>query len=323
MATYFHGNSEIQADGLQTLILMNPAYVGYSDAPPPPLPHPNFVFLNSAATSLAPSNLPHAAPPQTQQFVSIPSSASSGLSPPSVQVHHDIQGLPGFIQRPHYNLWTSIDTTAAARDTPRSQQGLSLSLSSQQPTSGYGSYGNDREVPPPQHATAISPVSDDVRISGGSSSSGISNGVSGMHGVILSSKYLKAAQQLLDEVVNVGSGINKNETPLKKSSNEATKTSMGEGLIGGGETSSTKRSAAELSTAERQEIQMKKAKLLNMLDEVFRTNHSPIFDYGGRLKKIYGNFEMGLYQLMDHQMPFYKKSMRGNCVRVSVRCSFH
>lgn len=84
-----------------------------------------------------------------------------------------------------------------------------------------------------------------------------------MHGVILSSKYLKAAQQLLDEVVNVGNGI-KTETPSKKSSSEATKT-LGEGLIGG--ETSTKRSA-DLSTAERQEIQMKKAKLLNMLDEV-------------------------------------------------------
>ncbi|RVW27103.1 hypothetical protein VitviT2T_011715 [Vitis vinifera] len=268
MATYFHGNSEIQADGLQTLILMNPAYVGYSDAPPPPPLHPNFVFLNSAAASLAPSNLSHAPPPQTQQFVSIPlsataPSASSDPSPPSVHAHHEIPGLPGFIQRPHYNLWSSIDTTAAARDTPRSQQGLSLSLSSQQPPA-YGSYGNEREVPP-QHATAISPVSDDMRISGASSSSasGISNGVSGMHGVILSSKYLKAAQQLLDEVVNVGNGI-KTETPSKKSSSEATKT-LGEGLIGG--ETSTKRSA-DLSTAERQEIQMKKAKLLNMLDEV-------------------------------------------------------
>ncbi len=89
-----------------------------------------------------------------------------------------------------------------------------------------------------------------------------------MHGVIVSSKYLKAAQQLLDEVVNVGNGINKTETPSKKSISEAAKT-LGEGLIGGGgggETS-TKRST-ELSTAERQEIQMKKAKLLNMLDEV-------------------------------------------------------
>ncbi|CBI22785.3 unnamed protein product, partial [Vitis vinifera] len=121
-----------------------------------------------------------------------------------------------------------------------------------------------RSLPKPLFATTAG-LCDDMRISGASSSSasGISNGVSGMHGVILSSKYLKAAQQLLDEVVNVGNGI-KTETPSKKSSSEATKT-LGEGLIGG--ETSTKRSA-DLSTAERQEIQMKKAKLLNMLDEV-------------------------------------------------------
>ncbi|KAM0975780.1 hypothetical protein PS2_018426 [Malus domestica] len=40
-----------------------------------------------------------------------------------------------------------------------------------------------------------------------STASGVTNGVSGMQSVLLSSKYLKVAHELLDEVVNVGNGM--------------------------------------------------------------------------------------------------------------------
>ncbi|KAF7818854.1 BEL1-like homeodomain protein 1 [Senna tora] len=245
MATYFHGNSEIQApDGaLQTLVLMNPGYIHYSDTPPPQ-PN-NLLFLNSSPNnSLPPQNLHHAPPPHTQQFVGIPLPAASQQDP---TMHHDVSALHGFIPRMHYNLWSTIDPNTAARDTPRAQQqGLSLSLSSQQ--------------------------GDDVRVSGGSSSSasGVTNGVSGIQSVLLGSKYLKAAQELLDEVVNVNDGI-KTEMTKKSSSQtkvigESSTAASGDGSIGGGEASG--KPTSELSTAERQEIQMKKAKLISMLDEV-------------------------------------------------------
>lgn len=258
MATYFHGNSEIQADGLQTLILMNPGYVGYADTQNPQ--PSNFVFLNSAGNSLSPANLSHQPPPShTQQFVGIPLPASAANQDPSSQ--HEISALHGYVPRVPYNLWNPIDS--AARETPRSQQGLSLSLSSQQP--GYGSYRAERQNPPPASATAdISPEN----VSGGSPSgaSGVSSGICGMQSVLLSSKYLKAAQELLDEVVNVNGGIKRESS--KGHNGQTTKvagessppaSSPGEGP--------TKR-GTELSTAERQEIQMKKAKLVSMLDEV-------------------------------------------------------
>uniref|UniRef100_A0A5B6ZBT7 Putative BEL1-like homeodomain protein 1 n=1 Tax=Davidia involucrata TaxID=16924 RepID=A0A5B6ZBT7_DAVIN len=274
MATYFHGNSEIQGDGLQTLILMNPGYVGYSDTQQPP--PGNFVFLNSstAGNSFNPANFPHAPPNQTQHLVGIPLPATTGSAsshdphPPSVHSQHDISAIHSFLPRLQYNIYNSIDPTAA-REVTRAQQGLSLSLSSQQPA--YGSYRAEREIPSQATAPTISPTSgDDVRVSGGSpsSASGISNGVNGM---LLSSKYLKAAQKLLDEVVNVGKVV-KNDSA--KGTNWQTKTIgessaaaavAGEGLSGG-ETSAKR--TTELSTAERQEIQMKKAKLVNMLDEV-------------------------------------------------------
>lgn len=288
MGTYFHGNSEIQGDGLQTLILMNPGYnVGYPDTPqqhqqPPPA---NFVFLNNSTggNSLNPTTLSHA--PPTQHFVGIPLSATASAAstqqdhphhPSSVHTQHDILGLHGFMPRLQYSLYNPVDPTTA-REVTRSQQSLSLSLSSQQPR--YGSFRTESELPSPAPVPppTISPRSgrDDVRVPGGSFSSvsGVSNGVNGMQGVLLSSKYLKAAQELLDEVVNVGKGVKNSE--LCKASNGNTKSiaegspvaAAGDGLSGGGETSS--KSGAELTTAERQEIQMKKAKLVNMLDEVW------------------------------------------------------
>ena len=41
----------------------------------------------------------------------------------------------------------------------------------------------------------------------GNSSSSVSNEISSVQSIILGSKYLRAAQEFLDEVVNVGKGI--------------------------------------------------------------------------------------------------------------------
>ena len=87
-------------------------------------------------------------------------------------------------------------------------------------------------------------------------------------GSVLGSKYLKATQELLEEVVHVGDGIipkSSSESPKKLAGSgkgPAESTSEEEKLGGGGG------GGAQLSTAERQEIQMKKAKLVTMLDEV-------------------------------------------------------
>lgn len=91
--------------------------------------------------------------------------------------------------------------------------------------------------------------------------------------MLLSSKYLKAAQELLDEVVNVNnSGIsNKCKFSKKGSGNNNSNINkvIGESSAAAGDDGeSAGKRAAELTTAERQEIQMKKAKLINMLDEV-------------------------------------------------------
>ncbi|KAI3417784.1 Homeobox domain-containing protein [Psidium guajava] len=283
MATYYHQNSSDPDGALQTLVLMNPTtYVHYSSDAPSQQQPPSAVFLNSSA----------AGPPssQTQQFVGIPlPSPATDSQPSSMHVHHDISSMHGFMPRVQYNLWSSLDPSTAAREATRThqQQGLSLSLSPQQPPPppvGYRSFvraersgdGAVGSQPPP----AIS-GGEDVRISGGSpsSASGVTNGAavgSGMQGVLLSSKYLKAAQELLEEVVNVGNNGIKAEM-LKKASGQSKP--AGESAAakeeGGGDGSGKR--GAELSMAERQEIQMKKAKLISMLDEVeqrYRQYHS-------------------------------------------------
>ncbi|KAK7278739.1 hypothetical protein RJT34_23775 [Clitoria ternatea] len=264
MATYFHSNPEIQgsADGLQTLVLMNPSYVQFSDTTPPPAHGGNLVFLNSAAAgnnSLAPQNLPHAPPPHTQQFVGVPLSAATQEAP---SIHHDVSALHGFLPRMQYNLWNSIDPNTAAREASRATQGLSLSLQAQPGDSG------------------------------GSPTAASGGGVAGIQSVLLSSKYLKATQELLEEVVNVNGGIKVEET--KKSFDkamvvvgESSAAASGEGTIGG--EGSGKRNSSELSTTERQEIQMKKAKLISMLDEVEQRYRQ----YHKQMQIVICSFEQG------------------------------
>ncbi|KAL1544037.1 BEL1-like homeodomain protein 1 [Salvia divinorum] len=73
--------------------------------------------------------------------------------------------------------------------------------------------------------------------------------------MIIGSKYLKAAQELLDEVVSLG--FNDKAKPIKDPAVAVNK-----------EAPSANKGGADLTTAQRQEIQIKKAKLHNMLDEV-------------------------------------------------------
>ncbi|KAK6944120.1 Homeobox KN domain [Dillenia turbinata] len=273
MATYFQSNPEIQADGLQTLILMNPSFLGYSDSHQNPPQSSNFVLLNSATATAAgaalnPAALPHAPPLHNQHFVNLqlPTSTTTAVSssPTSASDNITLHAIPRAPMP--YTQWSNpIDTSVAARAATRAQQGLSLSLSSQQP--GLGHYRADCDGPSP----TIGPDGP------GSTSSGVSTAgeVVGMQSVMMSSKYLKAAQELLDEVANVGGAI-KVELSSKRTDGNTSKTvgetsaapaADGEGSSGGGE-SGGKRGGSELTTTERQEIQMKKAKLVTMLEEV-------------------------------------------------------
>ncbi|XWS73831.1 hypothetical protein CRYUN_Cryun02cG0163300 [Craigia yunnanensis] len=305
MATYFHGSSEFQAasaaapDGMQTLHLMNPNYVTYSDTHQPAAVT-NMFFLSPAGNALNPTSLPHAPLPNHHHLLGLPLPSPTGsIGQANSDDPHRPSPLHAIVSGVHYNLWgSSIDrqnspgsshpqvvSAAAAADnsggghdvpsqlglrrpvvSPR--QGLSLSLSSQQVP--YRSSNVEIDIQGQPQVPTIS-LADDMRISGNSPSSVsvVSNGISGVQSVVFGSKYLRAAQELLDEVVNVGKGIKTDVSEGTKQKIKMNKESVaavtGEGSSAG--ENGAKR-GAELTTAQRQELQMKKAKLVNMLDEV-------------------------------------------------------
>ncbi|XP_018476369.1 BEL1-like homeodomain protein 1 [Raphanus sativus] len=264
MAAYFHGNPpEISAGsngGLQTLILMNPTtYVPYTQQDD----HSNnsnnnttnnsFVFLDSHA------------PPQnaSEQFVGIP---LSGHEAASITAADNISVLQGYPPRVQYSLYNShqVDPThhQTAVETPRAQRGLSLTLSSQQQ--------QQQQRQTLHHVGFGSGPGEDIRVGSVSTASGVTNGIANL----VSSKYLKAAQELLDEVVKADSNDIKSQLFSSKKGTSVTDTkAVGESSAGAGEGSgdggeASGKRTVELGTAERQEIQMKKAKLSSMLHEV-------------------------------------------------------
>lgn len=94
-------------------------------------------------------------------------------------------------------------------------------------------------------------------------------GMSSIARTIPNSKYLKAAQQLLDEVVNVRKALKQPDNEKNQNSNEQHNLKEGEGSKNSANPQeSTNNPPSELSHAERQELQNKLTKLLSMLDEV-------------------------------------------------------
>ncbi|KAK8967371.1 BEL1-like homeodomain protein 1 [Platanthera guangdongensis] len=213
MATYFHGASEIHPEGLQTLYLMNPGYVGYADAAGSPAE--NMIFLNSGINSLA--HTMSGPPPPQQHFL--------GFPPPS-----------------HHNLWSPATPVSNSFGHGTHQQGLSLSLSSQQtPPYGYRTEeitASVQEMAPP----------------------------AGIQSVLMNSKYLKVARELLDEMASVGSGGGAESA--KKAGEKSPAKYRKETNLKGHEGESCGKRETEVTTAERQDLHMRKAKLLGMLDEV-------------------------------------------------------
>ncbi|KAK7291217.1 hypothetical protein RIF29_06176 [Crotalaria pallida] len=103
------------------------------------------------------------------------------------------------------------------------------------------------------------------------------HGSAGFSNTVLNSQYLKATQELLDEIVNVRKALK--QTGLEKQQNfrdigvEGSKDSDGKSTsqsmqVSSGPNGSTANTSSELSPAERQNLLDKKTKLLSMLDEV-------------------------------------------------------
>ncbi|XP_051180019.1 BEL1-like homeodomain protein 1 [Lolium perenne] len=266
MAAYYHGGAgtdihQAGSDGLQTLYLMNPSYGagGFGDAAPSGT---NMMFLNSAVSSMTPASFGahQASPSSGQHFVGIP-----------------LQAAPS-----GYNLWTPATTSGTDVMSPPTHQahGVSavLSLSS-------------RETPP---VTVAAVAGDEGRYQQLGVTTAASQGQ-----MVMNSKYLRAAQELLDEVVSVSKGVDDVEAAraasAAKSAASVRKKEDSEGMSGGGGEDgaggSKSSGAPEMSTAERQELQMKKGKLVNMLDEVeqrYRQYHQQMASVSSSFEAVAG-----------------------------------
>ncbi|CAD6255286.1 unnamed protein product [Miscanthus lutarioriparius] len=270
MAAYYHGGAvtDIQAstDGLRTLYLMNPSYAGYADDGGASAPGAtNMMLLNSAVTTMTPASFAHhhhhqkspSSAAQQQHFVGIPLQA-----PPS-----------------GYNPWTPAATAAdMSSPTPQAQTPGAAAAGVSAVLSLFS-----REAAPPPVTVAVPGCTDD-----GKYHLGVSATSQGQ--MVMSSKYLKAAQELLDEVVSVSKGV-EDANKTTKSLAAVKKKEDSEGVSGGGtdDGSGAKSGggAAEMSTAERQELQMKKSKLINMLDEVEQRYRQ----YHGQMQAVSSSFE--------------------------------
>ncbi|GMI81654.1 BEL1-like homeodomain 1, embryo sac development arrest 29 [Hibiscus trionum] len=305
MATYFHGSSEFQggiavSDGMQTLYLMNPNYESYSDTHQPATAA-NMFFLNPAVNVSNTASLSHAPPSNHNQFLGLPlPSPTPPIGPSSLDdpnrpsplvsgVCHNLWGScihqqnsqPGSSSNPQLvSVASSADTLGGPRDivsqlglrrsgvSPR--QGLSLSLSSQQLPFRSSNVETVINGQPEVQTTSL--PADDLKIPGSSPStvSVVSNGIAGVQSVVFGSKYLTAAQELLYEVVNVGQGLKIDPAEGTKAKTTVNKESKDDVTGGEGSSAGEKgdKPGPELTTVQRQEIQMKKAKLVSMLDEV-------------------------------------------------------
>ncbi|ERN16094.1 hypothetical protein AMTRI_Chr11g152230 [Amborella trichopoda] len=296
MATYYPG-TEIQPDNLQTLYLMNPGYVGYAEATPSANPG-NMVLLNhvngnplTIGTNLSQNpnqqpqhfiGIPLQGPdPQRQVLTVNPTDINPNLLASRISGHHQYnqwrnsgneltflqaidqsQASTNPSQIANMNSSVSLSHHQPVQEITNSQMGirrgpmasdqtqqgaLSLSLSSQQPSNGQFSFhSSGHGVSQSMKQGTVDSVS------------------SNLQGVLMGSKYLKAAQELLDEVVSVGKGV---KTDSGKREKSQVKIGREMAVEGSGAESSGKK-GSELSTVERQEVQMKKAKLVAMLDEV-------------------------------------------------------
>ncbi|KAF5751687.1 hypothetical protein HS088_TW02G00704 [Tripterygium wilfordii] len=283
MTTYFYGNPEIQAatpspEGIQTLYLMNPNYLSYSDTPPPPPPQQtsNILFFNPPPNALNPTSISHA-PPQSHHLPGIPLPSVYSDDPSRPSSHHGI-GILNF----QNNMWgqnsagigSTVVSVGGQDVRSQTQQGLSLSLSSRQ-----RSIGGEHEIQHHGHAGGGA----DMRVSRELSPPSVSVASNGVFG----SKYLRVVQELLDEVVNIGSEPTKvgNKEKMKMSKESVAQ----DGSAGAGGTGSdwNSKRAQELTTAQRQELQIKKAKLVGMIDEVDqRYRH-----YHNQMQLVVSSFE--------------------------------
>ncbi|KAJ0010293.1 hypothetical protein Pint_34761 [Pistacia integerrima] len=302
MATYYTSSNN-QREAAPMIYLRDSLPVSYSEAPV--LPGNVMMYMNSGSypDSLAGSSQ------QQNNCIDIQSVETSESTPHQQEIFSNLGGSR--IGEHEFNAWRDSrnemlvmhpmggPTNILQGGQNLQGQGLSLSLGTQipsgiqmpsipyrNPNSGFASFlssnssitgegsrnGSSRdgqarnvEYLPPAFSGGNQENKGDVS----------PYGMSSVARAIPNSRYLKAAQQLLDEVVNVRKALKQPDGEKSQSTHEQRMKSSKEGDGGSSNAPSNPQESAgnppnELSHAEKQELQNKLTKLLSMLDEVDR-----------------------------------------------------
>ncbi|XP_030942835.1 BEL1-like homeodomain protein 6 [Quercus lobata] len=308
MAT-FYTSSNNQRDSAPMLYLREHLPSSYAEAPV--IPGNMMMYMNSGPYSDALAGNSQ----QQNNCMEIPSLGASNSTPQQQEIMSNLGG--SHIAEHDFNAWREARNEmlvthpmgGAASILHSGQnlqgQGLSLSLGTQMP-SGIQMSSIPYRNPNPGFASFLSPnssISGDSADRNGSSrdeqlrnaeylppgfpggNQDLNKGDSSPYGMpsivrnVPNSKYLKVAQQLLDEVVNVRKALKqadmKNESTHEKNSKESDGGSKNENALPPSGVSSNPQESAgntpcELSHAEKQDLQNKLTKLLSMSDEVDR-----------------------------------------------------
>lgn len=302
MATYYPTSANPK-DIVPTMYMKDPGQVLYTESSLPG----NMLYMNySSSDNLAASSQS----PQNAIELSVPGNV---LLPGSSMAGPDL--ITSRLGDPQYNAWRdgrnelpfmqtvggSINnTTELVRNSVAGDhqtgmgmqfsmqqsnisavqgQGLSLSLGTQIPASSFQFHAASSNVPAlGSHQTTSGNIESTREDNSGDKqfhTYPAPYGLTTLASTIHNSKYMKAAQQLLDEVVNVRkalkSKLNKSEC-LPNSAGNAIGKESDEGSKNDGVPTIANEFAAnstnELSPSERQDLQNKMTKLLAMLDEV-------------------------------------------------------
>lgn len=213
--------------------------------PEPPYPPTNLMYMNQYTSAAS--------------FQDLFSGASPSLYDPSVGARDELEFIPPTSER------TSVQI-ASGEQNLRCQE-LSLSLGMQLtsgvhvPSFGYQYADSDNTYSTIKFGDLTSPYG-----AMGTNDMHFSSNIcepSGVGSTTCNSKYLKAAQQLLSEVVNVQEAMKQFETNKHKDSYDMK-------MYGSSSDpqESTTKCSPEISPSERQDMQNKLSKLMSMLDEV-------------------------------------------------------
>ncbi|KAJ7967275.1 BEL1-like homeodomain protein 6 [Quillaja saponaria] len=302
MAAYYASTSN-ERDAAPMLYLREPLPNSYSETPV--ISNSMMMYMNSAYSDALSGNSQ-----QQNTCFAFPSIGASDSAPQEQEILTSLGGLRA--GEHNFSAWREGRNEMLVSQAMGGQnlqgQGLSLSLGTQIP-SGIQMTSIPCRNPNPGFASFLSPnpsISGEGGCKNGSSrdeqsrnaeylppgypgSNQDSNredfslyGMSSVAKTIPNSKYLKAAQQLLDEVVNVQKALKQSDSKKNqitydhhgKSSKESDEGLVNETAPASGVSSNLQESASnspsELSHAEKQDLQNKLTKLLSMLDEVDR-----------------------------------------------------